>query len=124
MKLDKFNIHSPESVYGIRGKLIDFPEESVYFGSMIGILNPGEETRRHAHHDHENFLIISGKGTLIGENGEFEASVGDIVRLNPGDAHTLKNTQTKEQLVFFHCGGLFLKVQLYLSGMILSIIPP
>ncbi|MBL0941864.1 MAG: class I tRNA ligase family protein, partial [Alphaproteobacteria bacterium] len=101
MQLDKFDIHSSDMVYGVRGKLIDIPKESVYFGSMVGILNPREETRRHAHHDHENFLIISGQGALIGENEELEVRVGDIVRLDPGDLHTLKNTQTEEQLVFF-----------------------
>src|SRR3546814_16689524 len=96
MQLDKFDIHSPEVIYGIRGKLIDIPKESVYFGSMVGILNPGEETRRHAHHDHENFLIIRGKGAFKGDNEELEMSIGEIIRVDRGDTQTQKKTKKKE----------------------------
>jgi len=100
MKLEKFEINSIESIYGIQGKFIDVPSENVHFGSMLGILKPGESTRKHAHHDHESFVIISGEGILEGENEKIEVGLGDIIYLEPGDYHTLKNTEAHEKLIF------------------------
>ncbi|MGC0371999.1 MAG: hypothetical protein DGJ47_000703 [Rickettsiaceae bacterium] len=99
MKIEKLDINELETIYGIKAKLLNIPSEAIYLGSMMGVLRPHESTRRHAHHEYEKFIIVRGKGIIIG-NEKCDVVTGDICCFCPGEQHKLLNASDSNNLIF------------------------
>jgi methionyl-tRNA synthetase len=100
MQLEKTDLANLAIIYGIHGKLLSMPTEAVYTGSMLGVLQPGEKTQYHRHHDNERFIILQGAGEMRGDKEYIAVAAGDIVNLSPSDGHILVNTELEKNLVF------------------------
>jgi methionyl-tRNA synthetase len=100
MQIEKYDHKNLTLIYGIYGKLLDAPKEAVYMGSMLGHLAPGEATRNHAHHDHEQFIIIEGQGSFDNGHKKIAVQSGDVIHLKVGEYHTLKNEDKTKALTF------------------------
>lgn len=101
MHVLRYKSENLENIYGIRGRLLAAPNEAVLMGSMQGSLAPGESTRYHAHHEHEQFIIISGHGIIRSGDEEISINSGDVISFSAGESHQLLNTDTEQNLIFF-----------------------
>lgn len=99
MKIEKLELDKLDVMYGIKSKLLAVPDEAVYMGSMLGVLYPAESTTRHAHHDHEQFIIVKGCGVINSSGQEEIVDVGDVIVFLPGEDHKLHNNSNAE-LIF------------------------
>lgn len=65
--------------------------------ASFGRIAPGGETTAHRHDETEAFVILSGSGEIVGNNGvrhPFDA--GNVLFFDPFDAHILRNTGDAE----------------------------
>ncbi|PEN68713.1 class I tRNA ligase family protein [Bacillus toyonensis] len=76
-------------------KLYDSP-----FGAMWGIIEPGEISKIHGHHEVETFIIFKGEGIVKVGKKEEPVTQGDAIFIPPFEEHSLKNT-SDENLIFF-----------------------
>ena len=55
-------------------------------------IKPGGEIGIHEHPEEHEIFILSGKGTLVDQNGaEKDVKAGDVVFVPPGEPHGYKN---------------------------------
>lgn len=100
MRIEKIDINSLPTVYGIKGEIIGLPNEPVNMGAMVGVLRPGETTQYHAHHDYEIFIIHEGHGVMTVDQCEQAVNKGDKIYLLPRNGHLLKNNHAMQNLTF------------------------
>jgi quercetin dioxygenase-like cupin family protein len=72
-------------------RLMPWPALNAPFEGAWCVVKPGTSTTRHAHHEYEIFVAISGEATLesAGERRRFVA--GDIVHFPPHVDHQVVN---------------------------------
>jgi mannose-6-phosphate isomerase-like protein (cupin superfamily) len=80
-----------------------FPWENVVstpFGTGWLVVEPGQRTKPHNHHEHESFFILRGRGrmTFAGESEDVEP--GHVIYLPAFGDHILENTSDSEDLHF------------------------
>jgi methionyl-tRNA synthetase len=69
------------------------------FSSVWAVVEPGERTRCHMHHEVEAFFIASGQGTVTAGDRRETVTAGDVVYFPPFTTHTLEN-DCDEELLF------------------------
>jgi quercetin dioxygenase-like cupin family protein len=68
---------------------------------MEGRLDPGASIGFHRHEDdYEIIYIITGRGTMVTEEGKESLKTGSCTYCPPGKAHSLVNT-SQDELIFF-----------------------
>ncbi|KEO82585.1 class I tRNA ligase family protein [Tumebacillus flagellatus] len=88
--------------YGIQCRRL-YPWKDVVqppFGSLLGVVEPGETSSPHNHHEGETFFIVRGSGLMKVDDETAEVSAGDLIYMPAFTKHSLKNTSATEQLVF------------------------
>jgi mannose-6-phosphate isomerase-like protein (cupin superfamily) len=81
--------------YLMRGPSIDWG---------VILINPGEKMAEKAHGHNiidETFYFIEGKGKIIIDDKEYEASEGSVFLIEPGEMHNIKNDSAKPLKVIF-----------------------
>ncbi|HEV7888657.1 MAG TPA: cupin domain-containing protein [Acidimicrobiales bacterium] len=94
---------STEVEYGIPTQR-NFPWEGVVdppFGSMWGLLGPGQCTDLDVHDEHETVVISHGEGVITVGDEQRPVAAGDIVYIPPGVTHTLRNVADAELAALF-----------------------
>ncbi|MET0397023.1 MAG: class I tRNA ligase family protein [Longimicrobiaceae bacterium] len=69
-----------------------FPEAP--FGAMWAELQPGERSNANNHHETETLFFVEGTGIAIVDGESREVSPGDVVCVEPFQAHSVQNTGT------------------------------
>ena len=91
--------------YGIKVQMV-YPWEGVVeppFGAAWSVVEPGGQTKHHAHQEGETFFFVKGQGRVqIGDDTR-DVKAGDVVFQPPFHQHTLVNTSESEDLVFLSC---------------------
>jgi quercetin dioxygenase-like cupin family protein len=64
------------------------------------VLRPGDRSVAHAHHEHEIFIGISGRATVITPDRRYDFAAGDIAFLRPEIKHYLIN-ETAEDFSYY-----------------------
>ena len=73
------------------------------FGAGWALVDPGETSQRHMHHEGETWFITEGQGEIRLDD-EFETvGPGDVVYLPPFTRHALHNPSSTDRLVFLTC---------------------
>ncbi len=69
------------------------------FSFRVFTIEPGGHTPLHEHSfEHMNY-IISGEGTLVAEDREYELREGDFALVLPGEKHQYRNASQNRSLV-------------------------
>jgi mannose-6-phosphate isomerase-like protein (cupin superfamily) len=82
----------------------NFPWDDVVqppFGSMWGLLGPGDCTDLDVHDEHETVVITKGEGIMTVGDETQPVAAGDIVYIPPGITHTLRNVAAPELVALF-----------------------
>lgn len=69
------------------------------FGSMWGVMKPGDCTDVDVHNEHEVAVITKGEGVMTVADEKRSVSAGDMVYIPPNLTHTLENTAVDGELV-------------------------
>jgi quercetin dioxygenase-like cupin family protein len=59
-------------------------------------VEPGGHTPRHTHPWEHEAYILTGKGVILGENGEEQVHPGDVVFVPQDEEHQFRNTGDEE----------------------------
>lgn len=80
-------------VYGMacRHLIENLTDDSLPFGSMHCVVEPGKQSTIHNHHERECFFVTRGAGVLRIGQRQAEVKEGDIVRIPPFEDHELFN---------------------------------
>jgi methionyl-tRNA synthetase len=100
MLVRKFDINNFENEYNTLCQHL-YPWENKVetpFGSMFCVVEPGNLTKLHNHHEGESFFILQGKGLLTSATETQEVSTGDVIYLEPFINHQIQNISSDEQL--------------------------
>jgi mannose-6-phosphate isomerase-like protein (cupin superfamily) len=88
-RLDRANL---TRAYGLDSeRLLPWPVLDAPFEGAWCIVRPGQESTPHAHHEHEIFIAMSGRATLVVDDERREFVAGDIGHLIPGSTHRVVN---------------------------------
>jgi mannose-6-phosphate isomerase-like protein (cupin superfamily) len=93
-----------EPAYGILFQQI-YPhggEDLADWGIGRSVIEPGGGTARHAHDEHELFIILSGSGVMTIEDDQQPVGAGQGVLIPQGSRHDLANASPSERLVFLN----------------------
>ncbi|MEU4832212.1 cupin domain-containing protein [Streptosporangium sp. NPDC023615] len=60
------------------------------------VIEPGTASTRHAHHEYEIFIAMSGEAVLESEGESSVFSAGDVVYFPPGTDHRVVNDGTAD----------------------------
>jgi mannose-6-phosphate isomerase-like protein (cupin superfamily) len=78
-----------------------------YWGSAVGVVEPGSATSPHNHDEEETAYVLAGEGevTLAGKTTHLKR--GDVIFFPPLGEHTIKNTSPDQNLevLFIWWGG-------------------
>src|SRR5215203_2250514 len=88
--------------YGIQVQML-YPWQGVVeppFGAAWAVVEPGGQTKHHAHQEGETFFFAQGQGVMRIGDDSHEVKAGDVVFQPPFNAHTLVNTSDTEDLLF------------------------
>lgn len=102
MHIRKLDPSTFQPFYGVLCERIFPSAESgnTPFNAFWCIVEPGEASQLHRHHEGETFVIVKGSGVItVGEESS-PVEVGDVVFMKPLVDHTLANTSASEQLLF------------------------
>lgn len=70
------------------------------FGVNQMLLEPGQRGRIHRHRDQEEaYLVITGRLTLVADDGEHELEAGDLIRVAPEVRRQLVNRHDRRCVV-------------------------
>ncbi len=88
----------------IRTKLLESRQTHAHTSVMIAQVAPGGGIPRHVHEaESETAYVLSGRGKLITDKGEFLLKPGVMVTIPPGLAHGVVNDSDEPLEVFaFH----------------------
>ena len=88
-RLDRANL---TRAYGLDSeRLLPWPVLDAPFEGAWCIVRPGQESTAHAHPEHEIFIAMSGRSTLVVDGERREFAAGDIGHLIPGSTHRVVN---------------------------------
>ncbi|MGO9948566.1 MAG: cupin domain-containing protein [Steroidobacteraceae bacterium] len=77
---------------GFSQPLMPWPALSAPFEGAWCVINPGSSSTRHAHHEYEIFIAVSGEATLESEGERTVFRAGDIVHFPPHNDHQVLNS--------------------------------
>jgi mannose-6-phosphate isomerase-like protein (cupin superfamily) len=87
--------------YGLEMKLLHpWDGLTAPFEGAWCVLRPGDRSVAHAHHEHEIFIGISGRATVITPDRRYDFAAGDIAFLRPEIKHYLIN-ETAEDFSYY-----------------------
>jgi methionyl-tRNA synthetase len=69
------------------------------FGSMVGVMAPGDCTAVDVHNEHEVVFVATGEGVLTAGDEKRQVAAGDLVYIPPNVTHTLENNALDGELV-------------------------
>jgi quercetin dioxygenase-like cupin family protein len=72
--------------------LVSQVDEAPNFALRLYEMEPGAATAAHTHYREQESFVVSGKGMVIGEEGEIPLGEGDVVYVPPGERHRFVNT--------------------------------
>ena len=60
----------------------------------IPVPGPGDEPRGRHRHDacEECIYVLSGRGTVVADSGDYPVEAGDTILIPPGEGHVTRNT--------------------------------
>jgi methionyl-tRNA synthetase len=69
-----------------------YPEPSLHtpFGSACVTVEAGTLSKPHLHHEHETFIIVSGRGEFVQDNVRSDISAGDVIYIKPFTEHYIE----------------------------------
>lgn len=70
------------------------------FGSMWCLIEPGQASAAHNHHEGEIFIIVQGNGVITVNDESSAVEPGDVIYLPPLSTHVLQNTSSSDILRF------------------------
>jgi len=70
------------------------------FGSLVGVIEPGNTSKPHNHHEGETFFIVSGRGLMKVDEETAEVEAGDLIYMPPFTTHSLTNLSETDNLTF------------------------
>jgi quercetin dioxygenase-like cupin family protein len=71
--------------------LVSQLEEAPSFALRLYELEPGAATATRTHYWEQDVFVLSGTGSVVGEEGEMPLSEGDVVYVTPGERHQFVN---------------------------------
>src|SRR5690242_12230850 len=75
-----------------------FPEPP--FGAMWATVDPGDVSSPNNHHEAEAFFVLDGEAEVEVDDERHRVGTGDVVYVEPFEAHALRNTSSDEELRF------------------------
>ncbi len=92
--LDRANL---ERAYGIESqRLLPWAVLNAPFEGAWCMVPPGGASDQHAHHEHEIFIALAGRGTLVADGARRPFAAGDIAFLPPGCLHQVVNDSPED----------------------------
>jgi len=92
----------PEPAVGVKVRwLITRETGAPNFAMRLFEMEPGGSTPRHTHPWEHEVFILSGSGSVLGEDGEKAFKPGDVVFVPPDEEHQFRNTG--DSVVRFLC---------------------
>ncbi|MES2936781.1 MAG: class I tRNA ligase family protein [Pseudomonadota bacterium] len=89
----------PTTSYGMACRSLQIPPGAA--GGTECVLEPGQQSVFHRHHESEIFVIVSGRGRLAVDGRHVgDAGPGDTIFLRPFAGHALRNLSDDERLEF------------------------
>jgi mannose-6-phosphate isomerase-like protein (cupin superfamily) len=87
--------------YGLEMKLL-YPWDGLAapFEGAWCVLRPGDKSQTHAHHEHEIFIGMSGRATVVTPDRRYDFAAGDIAFLRPEIEHHLIN-ETDDDFAYY-----------------------
>jgi len=71
--------------------LVSQLDEAPNFALRLYELEPGAATGTHTHYWEQDVFVLSGRGVVVGEQGEIPLGKGDVVYMPPAERHRLVN---------------------------------
>jgi methionyl-tRNA synthetase len=102
MYIQQISAEKQTNEYGIvmqRLFQVATPPLNTPFGSAWGFIEPANSSEPHQHHEHEVFILMEGKGTVLIEDEVNNVVKGDTIYIPPFSNHILKN-DSDDTLVF------------------------
>lgn len=88
-RLDRANL---TRAHGIDAEpLLPWAALNAPFEGAWCVVRPGGESAAHDHHEHEIFIAMAGRSTLVVDGERHEFAAGDIAQLPPGCNHYVVN---------------------------------
>jgi mannose-6-phosphate isomerase-like protein (cupin superfamily) len=72
-------------------RLLPWPQLNAPFEGAWCVVNPGDATQSHAHHEYEIFIAMSGSAVLVSGDERRPFTHGDIVHFPPHVDHQVVN---------------------------------
>jgi mannose-6-phosphate isomerase-like protein (cupin superfamily) len=92
MEIRKLDRDSMTKEYGVKvQRLVPWPALNSPFEGAWCVIEPGEATDPHSHHEYEIFIAISGEGALEAEGERSAFMPGDVVHFPPNVRHSVIN---------------------------------
>ena len=83
----------PEPTVGVKVRwLINKETGAPNFAMRLFEIEPGGSTPRHAHSWEHEVFILSGKGVILGEEGEKKFGPEDVIFMPSEEKHQFRNT--------------------------------
>jgi mannose-6-phosphate isomerase-like protein (cupin superfamily) len=92
-KLDRDRL-GPDNNYSQR--LVPWPALNVPFEGAWSVVRAGTSTTKHAHHEYEIFIAVSGEATLESKGERVPFEQGDIAHFPPHTDHQVINDGTED----------------------------
>lgn len=81
-------------------RLVPWPALNAPFEGAWCVVEPGTSTTRHAHHEYEMFVAVSGTAALDSAGDRSPFTAGDVAHFPPHTDHQVVNDGT-EQFQFY-----------------------
>nr|WP_322769434.1 cupin domain-containing protein [Frankia sp. Cr1] len=93
-RLDRANL---TRAYGLdSARLLPWPVLNAPFEGAWCVLRPGDVSTAHTHHEHEIFIAMRGRSTLVVDDERHEFTEGDIAHLPPECIHQVVNDDAED----------------------------
>lgn len=102
MLIHRLQRDSFSEAYGIRCQSVHpwQDQTAAPFAATWCVVEPGKVARAHEHHEHEVFVIMSGRGLMRVDDETTEVGPGDVIFIPAWGVHELTNLDAEEDLCF------------------------
>ena len=81
----------PELPGVVKREVINADDGAPHFCMRVFEVEPGSSTPSHSHGWEHEVFVLSGRGVVVGEQGETEIAKDSVVFVPPGEHHCFKN---------------------------------
>jgi quercetin dioxygenase-like cupin family protein len=75
--------------------LVGETDETPNFALRLYEIEPGAVTATHTHYWEHQVFVLSGRGTVVSDEGDLSLRAGDVVYVPPAEAHQFANRGRK-----------------------------